>query len=228
MNIIVTGTSRGLGRAIAEYLAKKDHNVVGCSRVEIITNAFKHIDGIDFNDTSTLDKLQPFLHEADCLINNVGIAYDGLLATQSESSIAEIIQANLVSTLLMTKRYVRERLKRRSAGLIISISSIIGIRGYAGLAAYSASKAGLDGMTRSLARELGPKGFRVNSILPGYMETDMSKSLSPEQKQQIVRRTPLSRLATVDDVIPLIEFMISDGAKFITGQSIVVDGGITV
>lgn len=228
MNIIVTGTSRGLGRAIAEYLAKKNHNVIGCSRAEIETNSFKHIGGIDFNNMATLDKLNPYLHEADCLINNVGIAYDGLLATQSESSIAEVIQTNLISTLLMTKRYVRERLKHRSSGVIISISSIIGIRGYAGLAAYSASKAGLDGMTRSLARELGPKGFRVNSILPGYMETDMSKSLSPEQKQQIVRRTPLSRLATVDDVVPLLEFMISGEAKFITGQSIAIDGGITV
>jgi 3-oxoacyl-[acyl-carrier protein] reductase len=228
MNIIVTGTSRGLGRSVAESLARKGHDITGCSRVELETNLFKHIAGVDFNNTPTLDLMDPFLRNADCLINNVGLAYDGLLATQGESSIAQIIQANLVSTLLITKRYIRERLKCRSVGQIVNISSIIGIRGYVGLAAYSASKAGLDGMTRSLARELGPKGFRVNSILPGYMETDMSKSLRSDQKQQIINRTPLSRLATVDDVIPVIEFIISDSAKFITGQSIVIDGGITV
>ena len=138
------------------------------------------------------------------------------------------LQQNLISTLVLTKRYVRERLRVRKSGIIVNISSIIGIRGYAGLAAYSASKAGMDGMTRSLARELGPKGFRVNSVLPGYMETDMSKSLDSSQRNQIIRRTPLGRLATTVDVVQVVEFLISDRSSFVTGQSIVVDGGITV
>lgn len=228
MNIIVTGTSRGLGKSTAEYLSKQGHTVIGCARSETDSNLFTHISGVDFKDPNTFDLLEPYLATADCLINNAAIAFDGLLATQSEQSITELVQVNLISTLILTKRYVRERLKARQSGTIVNVSSIIAVRGYAGLATYAATKSGLDGMTRSLARELGSKGFRINSVLPGYMETDMSKSLDSKQKDQIVRRTPLGRLATVDDVNSVINFLISDASKFVTGQSIVVDGGITV
>lgn len=228
MNIIVTGTSRGLGKSTAEYLAKQGHTVVGCARSESDSKLFTHISGVDFKDPNTFDLLQPHLEYADCLINNAAIAFDGLLATQGEQSITELVQVNLISTLILTKRYVRERLKARKSGTIVNVSSIIAVRGYAGLATYAATKSGLDGMTRSLARELGSKGFRINSVLPGYMETDMSKSLDSHQKSQIVRRTPLGRLATVDDINSVIEFLISDASRFVTGQSLVVDGGITV
>jgi 3-oxoacyl-[acyl-carrier protein] reductase len=228
MNFIVTGTSRGLGKSVAEYLAKRGHTVIGCSRLESDSSLFKHISGVEFKNPNTFDLLQPYLAAADGLINNAAIAFDGLLATQGEQSIIELIQVNLTSTLILTKRYIRERLKVRHSGNIVNVSSIIATRGYTGLATYAATKSGLDGMTRSLARELGPKGFRINSVLPGYMETDMSKSLDEHQKKQIIRRTPLGRLATVDDVNSVIEFLISDASKFITGQSIVVDGGITV
>jgi 3-oxoacyl-[acyl-carrier protein] reductase len=168
------------------------------------------------------------LEKSDVLINNAAIAFDGLLATQGEQFITDIIQVNLVSTLLLTKKYIRERLRVKQTGVIVNVSSIIAIRGYAGLASYAATKSGLDGMTRSLSRELGHKGFRVNSVLPGYMETDMSKALNEREKNQIIRRTPLGRLANTDDINSVIEFLISDASKFITGQSIVVDGGITV
>jgi len=226
MKIFITGTSRGLGLSIADRL-NENHDVVGCGRTMMNPPPkFNYLSNIDFRKPESFQNLD--LSSFDVLINNVGIAFDGLLATQSENNIEDVIQVNLISTLILTKHYVRQRLANRKKGIILNISSIIGIRGYAGLVSYSASKSGLDGATRALARELGPKGFRVNSILPGYMETDMSKSLSHEQKSQIVRRTPLGRLATVDDISDTIEFFISEKARFITGQSIVIDGGITV
>lgn len=230
MNVLVTGTSRGLGRIVAATLLAAGHNVVGCARgkLDAIVPGLRHISGVDFLSFKSLDLLEDDLRNCDALVNNVGLAFDGLLATQSEESIVEVINTNLVSTLVLTKRYVRERLRVRKPGVIVNISSIIGTRGYAGLAVYSASKAGMDGMTRSLARELGPKGFRVNSVLPGYMETDMSRLLSVEQRKQIIRRTPLGRLATTAEVAQVVEFLVSDRSSFITGQCIVVDGGITV
>lgn len=228
MKVLVTGTSRGLGKSIAEYLSNKGYTVVGCARGESESNAFQHISGIDFLSPDSFAKLDTELASSDVLINNAAVAFDGLLATQGEQSIQDLIQVNLTSTLLLTKRYVRQRLKSKLPGTILNVSSIISVRGYAGLAVYAASKAGLDGMTRALARELGGKKFRVNSILPGYMETDMSKALDAKQKEKIVHRTPLARLATVDDITPVVEFLISDASRFITGQSLIVDGGITV
>ena len=224
MKILVTGTTRGLGLAIAERLAK-NHEVTGCSRGSIQTT-FNHVSGIDLRKPSTFQKLN--LGAFDALVNNAGIPSEGLLATQAEEQISEVIDVNLKATLLLTKIFVRERLAVRCSGIIVNISSIIAIRGYAGLAAYAASKAGLDGATRALARELGPKGFRVNSVLPGYMETEMSASLEVEQVQQIIRRTPLGRLTTVSEVAAVVNFLVSDEAKSITGQSFIVDGGITV
>lgn len=228
MKILVTGTSRGLGKSIAEFLSNKGHTVVGCARGEIDHSTFQHISGIDFLTPDSFTRLDEELTSSDVLINNAAVAFDGLLATQGEQSIHDLIQVNLTSTLLLTKRYVRQRLKHKLPGIILNISSIISVRGYAGLAVYAASKAGIDGMTRALARELGGKKFRVNSILPGYMETDMSKALDTKQKDKIIHRTPLARLATMEDITPVVEFLISDASRFITGQSLVVDGGITV
>jgi len=226
MKILVTGTSKGLGHAVAARLAGANE-VVGCARGPAPAGAtFEHRSGIDFEDPATFDRLP--LGDFDAIVNNVGIAFDGLLATQAEEAIRRVIEVNLTATLVLTKRYVRARLTRRKPGSIVNVSSIIGIRGYAGLVSYSASKAGLDGATRALARELGPKGFRVNSVLPGYMETDMSRALTPEQKQQIVRRTPLGRLVEVEEVAAVVEFLLSPAARSITGQSIVVDAGITI
>jgi 3-oxoacyl-[acyl-carrier protein] reductase len=224
MKVMVTGTSRGLGKAIAMRLHESGYSVVGCARTDADV-PFEHVTGIDFRDPRTFDRLFPMLGECGGLVNNVGIAFDGLLATQSEKSIVDVLHVNLVNTLVLTKHYVRRRLNK--GGSIVNISSIIGIRGYAGLVAYSASKAGLDGATRALAREIGPKNFRVNSVLPGYMRTDMSAALGEAQMSQVIRRTPLRRLASVDDISPVVEFLVGPHAQFITGQSIIVDGGIT-
>ena len=196
MKVLVTGTSRGLGYGIAEELVAKGIEVIGCSRGSC-NLPIKHISGVDFSKIETLDILRNYLSECDGLINNAAVAFDGLIATQSEESIYSTIQINLISSSILIKRYVRERLAVKKGGNIINISSIVGKRGYSGLAIYSATKAGLDGMTRSLARELGPRKFRVNSVLPGYMETELSKGLSIDQKKQIIRRTPLGRLASI-------------------------------
>ncbi len=114
-----------------------------------------------------------------------------------------------------------------SGGAIINISSIIGERGFSGLAGYAATKAGMLGMTRALARELGPRNIRVNAIAPGYLDTEMSQELSETQRSQIVRRTPLGRLGKIDDITPVADFLLSPSAAFITGQVITVDGGAT-
>lgn len=226
MKILITGASKGLGLSIANLLSEQNE-VIGCARsFEFPGAAFTYIGGVDLALADTFNLLP--LAECDVLINNAAIASDGLLATQSELSIREVIDVNLTGTLLLTKKWVRARLTKQKSGCIVNISSIIGMRGYAGLAAYSATKAGLDGITRALARELGPKRFRVNSVLPGYVETDMSRILTVPQRDQIIRRTPLGRLATASDISSVVAFLVSPAAGFITGQCITVDGGICV
>jgi 3-oxoacyl-[acyl-carrier protein] reductase len=161
------------------------------------------------------------------LVNNAGIAREGILATFPNVESEKLIQVNLLGALRMARLALRTMLSRPDGGRIINISSIVGLRGYNGLSAYSASKAGMDGFTRGLAREVGRRKITVNSVAPGYVRTDISASLQDRQRQQIVNRTPLGRLAEVEDIVPVVTFMLSDGAAFITGQTIVVDGGIT-
>jgi 3-oxoacyl-[acyl-carrier protein] reductase len=162
----------------------------------------------------------------DALVNNAAIARDGMLSMASYTDVNTVVEVNLKGTLLLTRACLRPMLAARR-GRIINISSIIGLRGYSGLSIYSATKGGLDAMTRSLAREVGPSGITVNSIAPGYLETEMSHGLTVSQRQQIVRRTPLGRLGTPEDIVPLLEFLLSPEASFITGQVIAIDGGIT-
>jgi 3-oxoacyl-[acyl-carrier protein] reductase len=231
-SVVVSGASKGLGRAICLDLAR-DHVVTGFARGEPVDapdtgGQLTHLSGIDAADPGTWGPLDDALAGADALVNNVGVAYDGLLATQGVDSIAATIGVNLVSVLQLTKRYLRLRLAQREPGVIVSVSSIIGVRGYSGLAAYSASKGGIDAMTRALAREMGPKGFRVNSVQPGFFDSELSRGLTGSQREQIVRRTPLGRLARTEDIVPVVRFLLSDAAGFVTGQCIVVDGGITV
>jgi 3-oxoacyl-[acyl-carrier protein] reductase len=161
------------------------------------------------------------------LVNNAGVAAEGILATFPNVETEKVINTNLVAAIRLARLALRRMLKQRTPGRIINISSIIGTRGYTGLAAYSASKAGMDGVTRALAREVGRRNITVNSIAPGYLETEMSSGLEPRQRQQIINRTPVGRLGRVEDVLPLLQFLLSDGAAFITGETIIVDGGIS-
>jgi 3-oxoacyl-[acyl-carrier protein] reductase len=162
------------------------------------------------------------------LVNNAAIAQDGVLATFPNVESERIIGVNLLGALRMARLMSRHLLGRRGGGRIINISSVIGSRGYTGLGAYSASKAGLDGLTRALAREVGRREITVNSVAPGYLDTEMSSRLAQQQRRQIIGRTPLGRLGTVDDVVPVIRFLLGPGAAFVTGQTIIVDGGATV
>jgi 3-oxoacyl-[acyl-carrier protein] reductase len=171
------------------------------------------------------------------LINNAGIAQAGILATFPNVETEKILTVNLLGSIYVARAVAQHLLRvtaatvaegsTRQGGRIINISSIIGTRGYNGLAAYSASKAGIDGLTRALARELGRRNITVNSIAPGYVRTEMSSTLSEPQLAQIVNRTPLGRLPTEQDVLNVVRFLLSEAASMITGQTILVDGGIS-
>ena len=160
-------------------------------------------------------------------MNNAGIAGEGILATFPTKDCEQIISVNLMSAMRLSRLALRVLLSSPVGGRIINISSIVGLRGYTGLAAYSASKAGMDGLTRALAREVGRRRITVNSVAPGYFETAISASLGEAQRRQIVNRTPLGRLGVVSDITPLITFLLGEEAGFITGQTLVVDGGIS-
>lgn len=236
--VLISGGSRGLGLVMVTSLLDYGYSVATFSRrpgeaidrlKDKYGERFSFFEG-DMSDQvslgSVVKRVEKDCGPIDALINNAGIATDGVLATMQPGQIEQVIAVNLTGTLLLTRLVVRQMVVR-SRGSIINISSIIGLRGYAGLAAYSATKAGLDGMTRGLARELGPRNIRVNSIAPGYLETEMTHGLDDKQRNQIVRRTPLGRLGTPDDIVGSIRFLLSPESGFITGQVIAIDGGIT-
>jgi 3-oxoacyl-[acyl-carrier protein] reductase len=161
------------------------------------------------------------------LVNNAGVAGAGILASFPNVDSERILRVNLLGAIQMARAVSQYLLRGTGGGRIVNISSIIGTRGYTGLAAYSASKAGLDGLTRGLARELGRRQITVNSVAPGYVKTEMSSTLDAAQLAQVVNRTPLGRLASEQDIFHVVRFLLSDEAAFVTGETILVDGGIS-
>lgn len=239
--VIVSGGSKGLGQEIVHALLRHEtYQVATFSRsastfVETMQADSAVSERFLFQEVDLTDKaaVKSFIQlvkqrfgPVDILINNAGIANDALLALQTDQEIDQMIEVNLKGTIGLTRLAVREMLPQRQ-GRIINITSIVGSRGYRGLAVYALTKAGLDGFTRSLARELGSRGITVNSVAPGFIETEMTHGLSEKQRQQIVKRTPLNRLGRPEDIVPFILFLCSDGADFMTGQTIVIDGGVT-
>lgn len=241
--VLVTGGSRGLGLAIVRALLDGGYSVVTCSRntstaLQALLEEARWKEQLKWMPFEVgKDGAEDFAEAAAewaaqrgsfyGLVNNAGIAREGVLATFPVVEIERTLQVNLSGALQMARACLRILLRQETGGRIINISSIIGTRGYSGLAAYSASKAGMDGMSRALAREVGRRSITVNSIAPGYLKTELSSTLSEEQLAQIAKRTPMRRLGTVDDVCPILLFLLSEGARFITGQTICIDGGLS-
>ena len=240
--VLISGGNRGLGAAMVEsFLRDAQYTVVTFGRTRTpfvdamigrpdIKGRF-HFQALDITDRSSVNALLRHVLDnygpVSILINNAALALESVLALQTDEHIDRLINTNLRGTILLTKGCTRHMLTQRW-GRIVNITSIVGLGGYRGLSVYSLTKSGLDGFTRSLARELGSRQITVNSVAPGYLNTDMTQELNEEQRNQILRRTPLARFGRSQDVLPLVRFICSEEAGFITGQTIVVDGGLTV
>jgi 3-oxoacyl-[acyl-carrier protein] reductase len=238
---VVTGAGRGIGKAVAMRLASEGASVACCGRtpahVEAVAAAIVSGGGraksyaVDVADGAQVlavtDAILKEFGRVDVLVNNAGIARDDLLMRMTEQKWDEVIDTNLKGAFHFTKAVTRSMLKQRS-GRIINISSIIGLTGNAGQSNYAASKAGLIGFTKSVARELGSRNITANVIAPGFIETDMTAELPPEMREELLERVALGRLGSVDDVAATVLFLAGDGAGYITGQVLTVDGGMTM
>lgn len=239
---IVTGGTRGIGRAIALKLADQGANIVINYRnsdkeaeelksilegkgVKVLT---VKCDISNFEDSKNLmDKCKEVFGKIDILVNNAGITKDTLIMRMKEEDFDNVIDINLKGTFNCAKHASAIMLKQRF-GKIINMTSVVGIAGNAGQVNYAASKAGVIGLTKSLAKELGSRGITVNAVAPGFINTDMTASLSEKVKEEASKNIPLKRLGDPEDVANLVGFLASDAANYITGQVINVDGGMVM
>lgn len=238
--VVVTGGSRGLGAGIVQSFLDSGDRVATCARsrtaqVDLWEKdpayegrfLFREVDLADRPATTAFVRdVVAAWDSIEVLVNNAGVARDGILAMSSDDDIDTVVDLHIKGTLHVT-RLVSRRMLARERGHIVNISSIVGLSGYRGLGVYSATKAALDGLTRSLARELGSRGIVVNSVAPGYLRTEMSHGLDEAQMGQIVRRTPAGRLGEPEDVARVVQFLAAPQNDYLTGQVVVVDGGLT-
>jgi 3-oxoacyl-[acyl-carrier protein] reductase len=239
---LITGGARGLGKSIALKLASLGADIIindignEESAKEIIKNAeefgvkaeFIKADISKFEEAKSLiDKSIESFGKIDILINNAGITRDNLIMRMSEEDFDSVIDVNLKGTFNTSKAVIRSMLKNKNCS-IINVSSVVGVAGNAGQTNYAASKAGVIGFTKSLAKEVAKKNVRVNAVAPGFIETDMTDKLSEEMIEDYKKNIPLGKLGEPDDVANVVAFLASDMSKYITGQVIVVDGGLFI
>jgi len=228
---LVTGGSRGIGRAIALELARGGAEVVvgyrsGAEEAEAVAKEARgRTVQADVSDPEQAKRLVEEAGELDILVNNAGLTRDGLLARMSDDDWRDVIETNLSSVFYTCRAVTRGMMKKR-AGSIVNVSSIVGVHGNWGQTNYGASKAGIIGFTKSLARELGSRGVRANVVAPGYVNTRLTDVLPDEAQQAMLANTPLGRLGEPEDIAGAVRFLCSDEAAFITGEVLLVDGGL--
>ena len=241
-NVIVTGGSRGLGLGIARKLTETGYRAIAVARkqnseliaamkeAEATNPGSFHFVPFDLGEIEGIPDLVKTLRKdfgpIYGLVNNAGMSFDGALALMPTSRIEQLVRVNTLSPMVLTK-YVVRSMMADGGGRIVNMASITAFTGYSGLSVYGATKASIVGFSRSMAREVGRMGVNVNSVAPGFIETDMTHGLKNEQRQQIERRSALKRLADIDDVANAVEFLLSDKAKNITGTVLTVDAGNT-
>ena len=238
---IVTGASRGIGKAIALDLAKNGCHIAGVSRSAESANSIKSdIEdlgvrylglGVDVSSSAAVqtavDEIVKEFKTVDILVNNAGITRDTLLMRMTDEDWNAVIQTNLSGSYFWIKGVTRTMMKARK-GRIVNISSVIGQHGNAGQVNYAASKAGMIGMTQSVAKEFAPRGITCNAVCPGFIQTDMTDELSDELKATLQEQIPLKRLGNPEDIAHMTTFLCSEEAGYITGQALTVDGGLFI
>jgi 3-oxoacyl-[acyl-carrier protein] reductase len=232
---LVTGGSRGIGAAVARELGEAGARVAVNYRssADAAKQIAEEIAGIavegDVADpaaaSALIEQVEDELGDLDCLVNNAGVTRDGLIARMSDEDWDAVVETNLRGT-FNTCRAVSRKMLRRRTGSIVNLTSVVAIHGNPGQANYAASKAGIIGLTKALARELGGRGIRVNAVAPGYINTELTDVLPEEVKNAILGSTPLGRLGEPDDVACAVRFLCSDESAFVTGAVLLVDGGL--
>ncbi|MFW6377703.1 MAG: 3-oxoacyl-[acyl-carrier-protein] reductase [bacterium] len=239
---LITGSGRGLGKAIAEKLADEKVNIVitdidekmAISTAEEIadkynveTMALKHDVSSEESTKSVVKEIKKKFSRIDILVNNAGITRDARLMIMKKTDWDSVLDINLTGAFLCTK-FVSKQMLRQKSGSIINIASVVGLMGNTGQANYSASKAGLIGLTKTTAKEMAERGVNVNAIAPGYIETDMTHELSEEVSQKMLSQIPMNTYGKPNDVANAVLFLVSDLARYVTGQVINVDGGMVM
>jgi 3-oxoacyl-[acyl-carrier protein] reductase len=233
---LVTGGSRGLGLAICRDLLASGWEVVTCARrgnpvVEDLRAqchphySFHEVDLSQPGAVELLASRAGLIDGVDAFVANAALGTEGLLTLTSERAIRECLEVNLAATILLTREVVKGMLAR--GGSLVFVSSVAARTGFSGLSVYAATKGALVSFSKVLAREYGGRGIRSNCVLPGFLETDMSATLSVEQRERLRRRSPLGRLGAVGDVVGAVRYLLSDEARFVTGTELVVDGGFS-